>query len=375
MFSKNNVFVLFCLLNINVFAENIDTGFIEWTQPNGVKFTARLFGDEFESEMITPDEYQIIKDNEDWYYFAELADNGDFKKTKLKIGIDKADIKLKGIKRSETVKEKFNKERIERESKLATGVYNATSSSIQLAVVLIDFTPNRRYYINKGYLTASFENMIFSTNYWNQSNRHPEGEAIFGSMNDYFINQTAGLYSVSGSIINGPHPVYSDWPNWLVLPNSFDYYQNPNNYNQTTILQYFYNQAVQAFDSLSNYTYICFIYGGEKAPPSTNLWPHYSDLSGNKIAYVMSERTNLTFSHIGTHCHEFSHIAFGLYDQYPNWIGGTDPDKYDLMSSGNYNGPNQKGECPSPIAPPHKVWKGWISPTLINLGTTNSQIT
>jgi len=52
------VIIVFCFSQM--FAAPFDTGFIQWSQPNGVTFAARYWGDEFEWWFETQDGYRII---------------------------------------------------------------------------------------------------------------------------------------------------------------------------------------------------------------------------------------------------------------------------------------------------------------------------
>jgi hypothetical protein len=72
----------------NLYGAWKDTGFIQWKQPNGVTFTARLYGDEFENWMVTQQNYQIIRGSDGYYYYAVLGSNGDFAPSSSKVGIN-----------------------------------------------------------------------------------------------------------------------------------------------------------------------------------------------------------------------------------------------------------------------------------------------
>src|SRR6266567_1613792 len=65
-----------------------DTGFIQWTQPNSVAFTARFWGDEFIWRMETQDGYRIIKASDSWYYYVTLNASGDYIPTTSRVSID-----------------------------------------------------------------------------------------------------------------------------------------------------------------------------------------------------------------------------------------------------------------------------------------------
>ena len=66
----------------------MDTGYIEWQQPNGITFTARIWGDEFENWMETDDGYRICKGMDGFYYYAVLDEYGEFTVSDKKVAID-----------------------------------------------------------------------------------------------------------------------------------------------------------------------------------------------------------------------------------------------------------------------------------------------
>ena len=66
------------------------------------------------------------------------------------------------------------------------------------------------------------------------------------------------------------------------------------------------------------------------------------------------------------HCHEIGH-QIGLTDKY---TGIREVGKYGVMSKGNWNGPNRKGECPAHITAVGKIQLGWVSPNVISSNTS-----
>lgn len=65
-----------------------DSGMKKWKQPNGIEFTARLWGDEFENQMETNNGYRIAKGTDGYYYYAILDVRGEFSPSNNKVGID-----------------------------------------------------------------------------------------------------------------------------------------------------------------------------------------------------------------------------------------------------------------------------------------------
>jgi len=368
--------LLFVSLYLLIFVPQVvsawkDTGFIQWNQPNGVTFTARLYGDEFENLMVTQGNYQITRGTNGWYYYAQLGANGDFVLSSVRVGIDPPLQTSLNLKRSQARLNEIQNDRNAFNQSLASGSSLLSSTDLSLAIVLVDFTPNirddRPHDPGIGYNYQSFHNLFFSNNTYTGTS--PDNEPVFGSVRDYYWEQTGNRYNVTGGIINTTNPSNPAKPLWLTLPNSIDYYAA--NYTKMTILEFLYDQTVSIYPNIANYQYIGFIYGGNLVSSSSNtFWPH-SYIARNRNIHIMSEKFGGTFAHIGSHCHELGHSFFSLSDQYY----GVDPREYELMSYGTDNGPNRKGECPAPISAIYKHIKGFYGELYnIALGTSNYNI-
>ena len=77
--------VLEMALGIGVaYAYYLDTGTIEFTQPNGTTFTGRQWGDNFSRNSVTEDGYRFIENSDDrYFYFAKHDSGGDFRATRF----------------------------------------------------------------------------------------------------------------------------------------------------------------------------------------------------------------------------------------------------------------------------------------------------
>ncbi len=361
-----------------VYSSWMDTGYIEWNQPNGITFIARLYGDEFENWMETKDGFQITKNYKDgYYYYATIGKDGDYMPSSSKVSIDKPLESSMHLQRSESKKTQLKQQRIDFNNSLATNyILQLKSAGFSLAIVLIDFTPitrdQRTHKPGPGYNYQSFYDMFFSSNTYTDAIKHPDHESVFGSVNDYYWEQTGNRYHVGGAIINPTDPQYPDKPLWLQLNQPRDYYDSSTNFpTKDSLLAYLYDQAVSVYPALAGYAYIGFIYGGDRQPG--NLWPN-SKYVRNRRIHIVSEKYNGTFGHIGTHCHELGHSFFQLWDQYEGYAP-ADPTRFALMSTGVYNGPNGKGACPAPISAIYKydrVFYGQLN--TISLGTYGQTI-
>lgn len=329
---NRSLFILTFLLltSVAVYPRYQDTGFITWTQPNGTTFIARSWGDEYFYWMETDDGYRITKAEDGWYYYAKLDNRGEFAPSNHKVGIDYPLPKSKGLERSNKRKqeiENFKKADLE---ELRKRYEAAKSEQIILAfgptekkvgVILVDFPTKRRDSTANGgigYTKANFENMYFSNNY----STHPERpyEQVFGSVNEYYLDQTNGHYSIVGKnysnlIVNPTSQQNPNLPEWLELNYEMSYYES---LGVTTCFATLEAEAKAEFgtNEIDSYDALVFIYGGEVIDEqSSNFYPRSN---GNRV--MMGEKEFDVFAHIGTHCHELGHVLFGLHDEYEGSI-------------------------------------------------------
>ena len=93
--------VIFCVMSLNITtAAPFDTKFVTWTQPNGITFTARLWGDEWFHWMETQNGFQIFHSTDGWYYYATLDVNGEFAAGPMRVEVDPAPPSAYKIERS-----------------------------------------------------------------------------------------------------------------------------------------------------------------------------------------------------------------------------------------------------------------------------------
>ncbi|NIT60324.1 MAG: hypothetical protein GWN00_30195, partial [Aliifodinibius sp.] len=201
------------LLISALFAGYFDTGYIQWEQPDGTKFTARLWGDEFENYMQTRDGHNIIIGKDECYYFAALSTDGIPVPTEKIVGIHEPDLQSYQLNQSAGIKTNPDQRAAFNEQLRLNGISykqikektTTGAVTINLGVILVDFTPSRRYKSDphgnfpNGYQKHYFDELIFSENYWNGEPQaplfetpHPENHALFGSLQDYYWQQSRG---------------------------------------------------------------------------------------------------------------------------------------------------------------------------------------
>lgn len=194
--------------------------------------------------MVTQGNYQIVKGSDGWFYYAVLGANGDYTPSTVRVGIDAPLQTSLNLQRSQTRLTEIQNERLAFNQTLITNL--PSSTDLDLAIVLVDFTPGRRDSIDrpngKGYNYSSFSNLFFSNGTYTRTS--PDYEQVFGSVRDYYWEQSGNRYNITGEIINPTNPSNPAKPLWLVLPNSFEYYKYPANFTSTTLLQFLYDSAV-----------------------------------------------------------------------------------------------------------------------------------
>ncbi len=383
------LFTMFFLFTNIINAVPIDTGMIEWQQPNSVTFIAQMIGDEFRFNFTTNDGYEIREGEDGWFYYAILDENDNIVPSGNRVGIDEPlresynlELPVYKLAEIENYRQQFNQQLLEADEwfKQKRIEANGGTVTLKIGVILVDFADSVHYKslggnFSDGYNRAFFNNMIFSQNYWigepispNFTTPHPENKQIFGSLRDYYNQQSCGKLNIIGKdgiypeILNPPDPLHPDVPDWVYLDETKTYW---NSQDILSTAEWCY-KARQNFQqkfpniSLSNYDRIIYIYAGNQGTYLKSLWPNADPLGG----FIMSEQWSGVYSHIGVHAHEFAHLL-GADDEYWGDIN-VNAGYFDLMSNGNYNGPERKGECPAGTTPFNRIKWGWSTVTFLN---------
>ena len=405
------MYIIFCIAVFAaiVTAAPFDTGNREWTQPDGIKFVARCWGDEFISRFETESGYRIIQSANGWYYYATLDKKGEFTETTSRVGIDTPPLGSYRLERSEAkmseIKSRiksFNQQ-IARNSewfkqklalnKTSSQMGTATVCTLKLGVILIQFRDSLEHGYYKGgdrpdgYLKEDFENMFFSQNYWigGAGNiKHPEGEAIFGSMRDLYEQMSRGNFILTGQVVNPmntttgvPYWLCSDY-DWLV------YYYLP--VTDFTLAEEAIRKAQEAGYVSENpsdpnyYDKYVVIFAGSMDDNAHGIRVCAPGGINGRYLQILERMgetligPNKSFTHVGVYAHEFSH-TIGIYDEY---AGGTTDDEsmtaiynFDIMDVGCYNGPHRKGECPANLNPYARIQRGWVADSTITTNVKN----
>ncbi|TVL98181.1 MAG: hypothetical protein CV087_21610 [Candidatus Brocadia sp. WS118] len=374
-----------------------DSGFIEWQQPNGVTFTARAWGDEFEMWMETQDSYRFVQGVDGYYYYAVLGANGDFVPSTNKVGIDAPFAESYQLQRSGVKQQEIADRQAEFEEELRQNAEwyrqkreaaNGGTVAVKVGVILVDFATSRKYKSEPGgefphgYKKEFFDNLIFSQDIWigepGPNSPHPEEKEVFGSMRDYYNQQSRGLLDIIGKndqpvILNPIDPAYPGEyvPQWIQLPGDFEDY-NCGNYSYGDFIRHADSVFQETFTNinLSDYESFIYVYGGTWG--LGNLSP--KNVGHKSIVGEQFPDFNPFFSHIGVYCHEFGH-QLGAADEYKG-NSNFDSWHWSLMSRGGYNGneadPAISGPlpldmaCPAVFSPYYKFLWEWVDPIYLS---------
>jgi M6 family metalloprotease-like protein len=252
-----------------------------------------------------------------------------------------------------------------------------TSSTVTLKVILVEFSDikhrNPTQDSKSAYTFDDFENLLFSSGIYVSPNMYsPDNQQVFGSLHDYYNIMSNGNLNITGTIVNHDDNV-DNVPDWIQLDYPKSYYSNLGLSSSV-----FYNEVVSKATSaglnvsgLGKYVKLVIIYAGHAyrlqsdGTSSSGLCPraeYYNNYYNISEQFASgspynSEHSGRTFAHIGIHAHELGHL-FGFPDLYYDFNNNG---KWDLMGSGNFNGPSNLGECPSPINPQLRYVSGWIT--------------
>jgi len=323
-----------------------DSGMQLFTQPNGVTFQARIYGDGAEAHFRTSDGYEILKGTGEYYYYAILDSSENiFTQSEFKVGIDFPPSRS------------YELEYIENIYCTKSTSRGSVNGNYKIGIVLVEFSDKKHYVDSSGngYTKDDFENMMFSYDgSWNTAETgatNPEGREVFGSLKEYYEFQTNGHVTIdtASCVILTPNGDL-----WHELNDSFYNYSLNGIIVELNLGGPFY----------SDYDKICIIHAGDTeygtALSPRAYCPGRYWIAGERHQYWYGVQA---FTHIGIHAHEFGH-TLGL-----NHTGGrywntelmdSTAKYWDVMLCGNVNGPYKDAACPAGINPVYKLWHGWI---------------
>jgi M6 family metalloprotease-like protein len=197
-----------------------------------------------------------------------------------------------------------------------------------------------------------WEEALFSKDSYNDKN--VTGQKVFGSLNDYYTEQSYGTLHVDGKVFD----------HVKVSKKRTDYGNDTNRFALLTeaadeLLKRDGKEALKDFDG------ICFIYSGGRVQTNRgNLyWPHRSTFShqGRRWPYYICPEGGSRMTDISVFCHEFGHML-GLPDLYarPENPGSEGLGIWCAMSNQLPNG------RPQHFSAWCKEQLGWLKPAVLD---------
>ncbi|MCS7045223.1 MAG: M6 family metalloprotease domain-containing protein [Gemmataceae bacterium] len=222
----------------------------------------------------------------------------------------------------------------------------------RLAVVPIEFADIKH---NPQITIQHWEQALFSSGTYRD--KSATGQRVYGSLNDYYHEQSFGKLRVEGKVFNFVP----------VAKKRGDYGQSTTGPAKTALLSEALDLLYQreGKDALNNFDGLFFLYCGGRVPTNRGslYWPHRSSFThqGKRWSYFISSEGGTTMSSISVICHEFGHML-GLPDLYarPENPGSEGVGAWCAMSNQIGNGRPQHFSAWS------KEQLGWITPAIID---------
>ena len=330
------------------------------TNSDGTVLTITLYGDECCHFYATLDGVPVVEEeNGDWRLAPELKDS----------------INQIWSERSTRLNLRRQQRAAQNKTRQAFGYPTTYSGQKKGIVLLVEFPDKAMKSVN----TRDKFDKKFNQKGYNEDDHE-------GSVHDYFYDQSYGQFDLTFDVF-GP----------IKVSQSYTYYgANDKNSNDKYVgilaaeacrlanQKYDINWADYDWDGDKEVDQVVIIYAGygEHAGASKNaIWPHESSLTlakrsgdgegairlGGQIidTYAMSCELRGTsgskMDGIGAACHEFTH-CLGLPDFYDvKYTGGFGMQHWDIMASGNNNGPMGHGEIPAGFTAYERWFAGWLN--------------
>ncbi|MDR1847043.1 MAG: M6 family metalloprotease domain-containing protein [Bacteroidales bacterium] len=342
-------------------------------QSDGRSLTLILQGDERVNWAKTLDNYSLLRNDEGFWTYAVLNDNGDMVYSQyLAVNKEERTKNENSFLATLPFDLRYNKEQIRIMRDRAEFAPNPnedkypTQGTVKLPVILVQFQDLAFTYTN-----ANFQSLATDSNY--------NGT---GSVKDYYRDNSGGNFLMDIDVI-GP----------VTIP------YNMNHFGGTSNMDDFYIAAVQAADALVDFSLydndndnkidaVHFIFAGTPQSSTQNpneIWPHrsamysltglYDGITFQYQPYSCSaeKRSSSQMDGIGTICHEFGHVLGfpDFYDTDYSQSGGeaVTPGTWDLMAAGSYN---NSSATPAGLNAWEKALCNWITP--VTLTTTQDSL-
>lgn len=368
-------------------------------QPDGTELRIKVVGDEFMHFVTTEDGRLLHEDENGFYTFAEISDNGALISTGISATtasravktVNISDIDINEIALKRNVAERRALTCLPLEPAWALSGNNGMQKAPQTGLGLVTSTYPR---------TGSPKGLIILVEYKDIKFTLPDPARYFGDMinkvgfNEYGAEGSALDYftEMSGGKFTPSFDVYGP----VTLPNNRSYYGGNNIYGDDKNPHLMVTDAIKILDpdvDFSQYDtdkdgYIDNVYvfyagqGEADGGASETVWPHSWDVRGGGV-YLKVD--GVTVAHyacsnewnrmnrpdgVSTFVHEFSHVM-GLPDLYTTDYNGSafylTPGMYSVLDQGTYN---NDGITPPRYGAYELNALGWYEPTIIDSAIT-----
>ena len=229
-----------------------------------------------------------------------------------------------------------------------------TGPSYRLAIIGVEY-PDVKH--NKNIRLEDWTNSFFSRKKYDRINA--TGQVVFGSMNDYFHEISAGRFQVKGKVFP-----------WVTVSKKRSEYSTGTGTSRRQ-KSAFFNDVLDKLadrdgrDVLKDYDGVVFLYAGGRYRTSRGglYWPHRSSVSfrGRRMPYFICPEGGTRMQNISVFCHEFGHML-GLPDLYarPENPGSEGASVWCAMSNqSNFGRPQHYSAwCKEKL--------GWVKPVVID---------
>lgn len=325
-------------------------GLVTVSQPDGTTFQAEIKGDASFHWYLTPAGELMAADGSDGFIRPVSAERLEA-------------MRVESLRHSEAVKADAMKRVAPAEIKLNF----PTTGTVRGLIVLAEYQDVK---FQPGSTQEYFDRKVNQPNY--------EGPETYGSVNDYFREQSGGIFTPEFDIV-GP----------VTLPKDrASYGMNEDLDGQFRDAAY---QAIKEYDadfsrydvngdSFVDFFFVIFAGHAESQGGGAEcIWPAMKDLSDFVfdsfgglylgVAACSSElkgASGTDLDGVGTICHEFSHIL-GLPDIYDPMGSGYGMGHFDVMCYGPYN---DDGRTPCNYTAMEKFNLGWLNPPVLDSPAT-----
>ncbi|MEI7729922.1 MAG: M6 family metalloprotease domain-containing protein [Verrucomicrobiota bacterium] len=224
----------------------------------------------------------------------------------------------------------------------------------RVAVVPVEYLDVKH---NPRIITNEWAQAFFSRGVYHDKT-NATGQTVYGSLADYYAEQSGGTLRVSGSVFD-----------WVELPKKrADYAPSGSNVSHSVFFTNALNllMARVGRETLTNFDGFVFVFAGDRFPGASRnslYWPHKSNLNwqGRRWPIVICPEGGARMNNISVFCHEFGHVL-GLPDLYarPENPGSEGLGRWCAMSH------QSPGGQPQHFSAWCKEQLGWLKPAVLD---------